>query len=1329
MNRSHSVFVKALANISLLLCIAMQLRAQKATVVAPVGHIAGGQKVVFSKDGKILVTGDDLGTIKFWDVATGKLLHTGHQAVEKFERLTVSPDNQFVACALENGEVNVWSLKDGSLYTHFFDHTMYVGSAFFSFSADSRYLASASSNEDTLTIWNLHEKKLEKKIFLGEKVYTERMVGTTRYKEQSNLNTAITFIGETDRIGVTRGDTIFIWDWKKEGILARLKYAIDFSKDRLRSYSLHSDTIQIQNLETGKIATHMAVQDSLMISYCIVGDDVFLYVSKDRMLHKLDLKTGKENFSTPCHIEMSKWSDHQYLVFSLEATADGNYCFLSDSEGNGQLFDLHSGKLMVDMPKLPEYISYQHVVFNEQGNLLAIAGPEKEAATMWDLQKLQKRSIGQSLTINANASLLLKNNLLLSYNEEEIHGFEIARNRIAWQLDIKGWNSNLSSLHPDSRYLVMWKDDSLVAVRNPQDGSIMLEMNTGKKNQVKAEMSVDGKYLMVITVAQTIVYSLPYKTAVLTVPHSQQEAHSSFVEDAIEPAMLSTDSKHLLCVNRKSIYKSFDLATGKLIDSVFIGKDRFPKSIMQSPDGTKVCIYWWSHDEMFGNLTVLDYESSKILWSNDEHYAWLENIEFSKNNKWVITTSIKGGDAEIRDAKTGIKAGSVAMNIQMPVAGYINNCKYIYSQGSDGTAIIWNSSDLKPLYYLNGISHLTNGPGDSVLVATTPEGGVKFFDPETLSEKATFYLMKDKGWFAVNPNGLFDVSANTASQLHFVLNDTTNTEDPWSIIEFRQLKERYFQPGLLAAIFGYSKEPLRTVPGLDRTQFPPKVNLELQNDKMQISVSNAGGGCGKVSLYIDNIEVDENLLSNNDEKYDGHVGNFILNIDLNKYAHFIAYDTVNEIKVVAWNAEKWLSSRPVNIMYKPTSSRSVLNKNYIPKTAKATPSFYALVMGTSDYLGESIDLRFASKDAQDFASAIQLSAAKLFGKDRTHIYLLHSDAKEDSLLPYRQTFVKRMDYLSTVMQPEDILLVYLSGHGVNYGGQDGDFYYLTAAAGGAEANYLQDPAIRTTVAISSKELTQMLNKIVARKKVLILDACASGKAAEAMTVAMRDVPASQTRALDRMADRTGFYVLSGSAADAVSYESSMFGQGLLTYSLLKGIRGAALRMDGSEEYVDVARLMQFAVDEVPQLARDIDGIQQPLYRSPDDQQSYDVGLVDDSVKDEIKLATPKPFVLAASFINSMENEDDLKFADMVNARFREITARGRSAELVFTEAKSFPGAWKLSGSYKVNGNDIIVDYRLRRNETKIDRTIKGSTTDLIGLISKLLDEVKHAIEP
>jgi hypothetical protein len=64
------------------------------------------------------------------------------------------------------------------------------------------------------------------------------------------------------------------------------------------------------------------------------------------------------------------------------------------------------------------------------------------------------------------------------------------------------------------------------------------------------------------------------------------------------------------------------------------------------------------------------------------------------------------------------------------------------------------------------------------------------------------------------------------------------------------------------------------------------------------------------------------------------------------------------------------------------------------------------------------------------------------------------------------------------------LVVYLAGHGVNHGGQGGEFFYLTSDAGSFQ---LVDAAVRKQVALGSGELTELIKQVPALKQALILD--------------------------------------------------------------------------------------------------------------------------------------------------------------------------------------------------------------------------------------------------
>ena len=604
---------------------------------------------------------------------------------------------------------------------------------------------------------------------------------------------------------------------------------------------------------------------------------------------------------------------------------------------------------------------------------------------------------------------------------------------------------------------------------------------------------------------------------------------------------------------------------------------------------------------------------------------------------------------------------------------------------------------------------------------------IKIWDYEKETLLSTISILNNKEWVVVNDNDLFDASSQAMKEIYYVVNDASDTDEPWKIIELEQLKHRYYQPNLLQIQLGYNKEPLRTPLAITEIPLPPKVVTTITGHKLKITVKNQKGGIGKVVFFIENAEIITDLRPKG--KTDQDAKELIIDIDLDTYKNRFTASKDVSVKVIAWNKEEWIRSRPEIINYSPIQSKGAIAISTASKNSGEKTRLFALIVGTSDYAGKQIDLNYASKDAIDFANALQIASENLFEKDNSIIELLTTDNNDAKQKPSRENILNALKALEVKMKPSDILVVYLSGHGVNYGGAEGDFYYLTQEASGADAAYLNDEAIRNSSTISSIELTQLLNSITAKKKLLILDACASGKAAEKMTIS-KDVPASQIRALDRMQDRTGFYILAGSASDAVSYESSVYGQGLLTYSLLKAIKGSALREDGKEEYIDVQKLFQFAVDEVPELSKNIGGIQKPFFKSPDNQQSYDIGKVDLSTKNKIIISEPKPVFIEAVFSDSESLYDELGLSETFNANLQENAAKGKSADIAFMRVKEYAGAYRISGSYTQNADEIKLNYIVIQNKKPIQpiSTITISKNALIqDSITKIIESLKSKI--
>jgi hypothetical protein len=237
---------------------------------------------------------------------------------------------------------------------------------------------------------------------------------------------------------------------------------------------------------------------------------------------------------------------------------------------------------------------------------------------------------------------------------------------------------------------------------------------------------------------------------------------------------------------------------------------------------------------------------------------------------------------------------------------------------------------------------------------------------------------------------------------------------------------------------------------------------------------------------------------------------------------------------------------------------------------------------------------------------------------------------------------------------------------------------------------------------------------------LIIDACASGKLVDNLAE-KRDISSSVIKAMERMKDRTGLHIITGSAADAVSYEASRYGQGLLTYSILAGMRGLALKDNKS---VDINLLMQHAREMVPKLAEGIGGIQEPRIFSPKGAESFDIGILDDVEKSIIPLAQVKMIFVNSVFMDVSELSDHLGLAELVDEKLSEISENKSNNRLIFWNVKTYPGANKVSGTYTLNGENIEVTFKILQDKNTIKSFTKQGTKSKLNL---LIDEIMKAV--
>ena len=585
-----------------------------------------------------------------------------------------------------------------------------------------------------------------------------------------------------------------------------------------------------------------------------------------------------------------------------------------------------------------------------------------------------------------------------------------------------------------------------------------------------------------------------------------------------------------------------------------------------------------------------------------------------------------------------------------------------------------------------------NDKNNFYLLITSADGTITLFDWKNEKTIAKLFTFGDDDWVVTHDN-LFDASANAFKKLYFSYGN--------EIIELDQLKKKFYEPNLLEKLMGLNNDPIREADNRLFTIYPKIEKLQMEKSRLSIFLNTTEASPTKVSVFINNREVWENCVSA------GKVvdnGMYRIDLDLTDNPYLVRGN--NAIKAISFSADELLRSPERTLQF------------FVESIPTSIPRTYILGIGVSRYSNPEINLKWPAKDCKEIANALTLGATKLFGMENTRCSILHSEAAEDSIKPKKENIIRKFDQIIAQANAEDVVILYLAGHGFNF--LDTDFYFLTEDAASSSPEDYADKSIRDKVTISSTELIEKLKKIRALKQFMIIDACGSGKTLESFAI-NRSVSSSTLRALERLKDRTGVHIITGCAANAVSYESSYYAQGLLTYSLLEGIKGASLRED---KFIDVQSLIKYSLERVPVLASTFNQKQKPQSFSPVGSESFDIGEITQEEKDKIQLAKPKPIVVKSMFMDKSSFNDPYGISLKLDEKLREIALQGKKAAFVFFETNEYPDAYRISGLYSVKKNTIYLEANIFYGQKPIGNVRCSAAENAIeSIIGCLLDKV------
>lgn len=229
---------------------------------------------------------------------------------------------------------------------------------------------------------------------------------------------------------------------------------------------------------------------------------------------------------------------------------------------------------------------------------------------------------------------------------------------------------------------------------------------------------------------------------------------------------------------------------------------------------------------------------------------------------------------------------------------------------------------------------------------------------------------------------------------------------------------------------------------------------------------------------------------------------------------------------------------------------------------------YAIIVGVSEFRNSAYNLKFAAKDANDFAGVLSDPKSGRFKADPDHVKVL---LNEQATVENIRTAINDV---AKAARAEDLVVMYFSSHGTSAASD----VAMEDARSGYIVTHETNLSNLYATAFPMEELRRVVEKrIRACRIVMFLDTCFSGDAV---------VPAAGSKMLavgiadstkERIAQGAGRVVIASSRNDERSWESDRIQNSYFTHYLLQALRSKGGLADITSVFTHLQRSVPEAV--------------------------------------------------------------------------------------------------------------------------------------------------------
>ncbi len=1285
-----------------LLLFVKGLYCQEPVLTIPTGHTGGIEHIAYSPDGKYMATAsgnNDDKSVRIWETASGKIIQTipfanavqGLSFTKKGEGLLVH-----------------------SVFIHLLDKKTWKTISTFD-NLPAKYVSLCPEQQliafqprigfeqiDSIFIYQSNTGKETSRFFIGKDEVDE-----IRFSPDGKSIATFTFIpgdSETEEEEVSK---IIMWDvatgqsrWEKT-VARQLLNDMLFSHSSNFLIAANDTEVHLWEVISGEETGDMnesAIGRIKPLSFS--SDDNRLLCASGYELHLYDISTSQW---------IKTFERHEGYI-SGAAFLKNEQIISSSFDSTFIVWDIGSGEII---KQIKAHAAGLNAVVTAPDTAVFAIADWNNAVSVWNSKNLKQVSALTGVNRSVNLIRFFPDSLHAAVADEK-GTIKIINFHTGQQVrTLKGHSSLLNnfSISADGSRLVSYDYDSTLRVWNVLTGKQLYELRGEEYNFYNAGIHPDGNSFFTWESIGSKLKIRELETG--NIQSTITLANESNIANVVN---YSPDGKFLL-LNNNGKLEYRDPQTGKLIKTL-PGIANTIEYLRFSPDGKSVAAL--SNSEgIIWDITTGKPISKFQLSDND---PTITSARFSKSGQKIVCSFIefsekapRGGIVRVFDVQTGKKEKEF-YGAKTEKAWFTNSGQHIIALEQPFSIREWDmASD-------NG--KMITGSNKTISTAEiSPSGNLLVMaDNETLlvhnlEKKTDMYrmaLVNDDDWIVNDLFSRYDGSEAARKLLYFTCSN--------EIIELEQVKDQLWVPGLAERLMKGETVHAKKIAELDICGFSPVTEEKTATaGTRHFTITPGKGGLGNVQLLVNGIEV-KTFAASQLKKKDNAYELIISKEELNE---FLVAGQENTITLKALTADN------------AVTSRGLIIKDDKSKDKAAPPNLYAVMIGVSDYKGEELDLKYAAKDAKDIATALGHSARKLLntdGKEHVYIYNLTTSRERDQL-PEKNAIKKTLEEIGKKATANDILLIFFAGHGVMAAaGNDEEkkqFYFLTA-----DASSLTSGSAIADAGISTTELTEWIQPqfIKAQKRILIFDACNSGQAIKDLVkiggdeqsylAARNDDKARQIKAIDKLNEKSGLYILSASASNQSAYEMGRYSQGLLTYSLLKAIKEQPDILEEGK-LLNITRWFNAAEQTVSQLSRETGARQEPQIIT---NTNFNIGLVDEEVMAKIILPQEKPLFTGSNFQNSDEAiaYDDLELSKLVNSRLNAVSSRGSDNPIVYMTGTNSPEAFTLGGRYDASGNSITVRVNLIRNKKiEVRFELKGTTAGLEEIAGQIVKKAEE----